>query len=77
MVIKWKIGYTKESSMDKNILKKEELERLDTTDPDEVVEFIEDFYKKAEITNEEELVKELTKHKPLRTAIEIQQGKKR
>ena len=60
--------------MAKNILKKEELERLNTTDPDEVVEFIEDFYKKANIKSEKDLVKELSKHKPLRTAIELQEN---
>ena len=60
---------------DKNLQK--ELERLNLTDPDEIVEFIEKFYNKAEIKDEKTLVENLSKYKPIMTAIDLQKQKRR
>ena len=48
---------------------------LDLKDPDAIVKYIIEFYNTNGVKSEKDLVEQLSVHKPLRTAIELQREK--
>ena len=48
---------------------------LNLKDPDAIVKYIIEFYDQNGVKSEKELVEQLSEHKPLRTAIELQKEK--
>lgn len=58
-------------------LSEKEMLGLNLEDPDAIVEYIERFYNTEDVKSEKDLITKLTKHKPLKRAIDLQKQIKR